>query len=163
MSIKLVFNSTVVIPQLKEFRDSVKTKPIFRYRISLTVLYLSTEDRMGSVTTHRIIATLLPFPHSLPGKRQHKIKRCLEFLSYTSHKFTNQSKFCCKKGAENIADFKLAEFRSHTPKILIEIFKKGFVSFAFVGVPNNKRLWVPLLYLLNSLFILILFLWENLL
>lgn len=67
MSIKLVFNSTVAIPQLKEFQESFKTKPIFHYR---KVLYLSTEDRMGSVTTQRFVATLLPFPPFLSGKSQ---------------------------------------------------------------------------------------------
>ena len=77
MSITLVFNSTVAIPQLKEFQESVETKPIFHYRNSLAVLYLSTEDRMGSVTTQRIIDTLLPFPHSLSVKRQYKKKMLL--------------------------------------------------------------------------------------
>lgn len=65
-------NKTVAVPQLKEFQESVQTKPIFHYRNSLAVLYLSAEDRMGSVTTQRIIATLLLFPHSLSGKRQYK-------------------------------------------------------------------------------------------
>lgn len=80
MSIKLVFNSTVAIPQLKEFQESVKTKPIFLYQNSLAVLYLSTEDRVGSVTTLRIIATLLPFSQSLLGKRTTKILLAAPFL-----------------------------------------------------------------------------------
>lgn len=80
MSIKLVFNSTVAIPQLKEFQESVKTKPIFLYQNSLAVLYLSTEDRVGSVTTQSIIATLLPFSHSVSGKRTTKILLAIPFL-----------------------------------------------------------------------------------
>lgn len=72
MSIKLFFNSTVAIPQLKEFQESVKTNPVFHYRNSLAVLYPSTGDRMSSVTTRRIITTLLPLPHSSSGKRQYK-------------------------------------------------------------------------------------------
>lgn len=78
-SIKLVFNSTVAIPQLKEFQESVKTKPIFLYQNSLAVLYLSTEDRMGSVTTQRIIATLLPFSHSLSVKRTKTVLLAVPF------------------------------------------------------------------------------------
>lgn len=111
MPIKLVFNSALAIPQLKEIQESVKTKPIFLYQNALAVLYLSTEHRMGSVTAEGIIATLL---HSLtPYQGREQQKCCLQFLSYHPNSQINP---CCRKRAGNIIDLKLPEYRSCVPK-----------------------------------------------
>lgn len=159
MSIKLVHNSTVAIPWLKEFQESVKTKAYFsleKFRCS-SVPEHSRQNGLSNCTEDYCHSTPIP---SLPIQGRGTTKKMLlgvPFLYLPQIQKPNWTELH-EKRAGNITDFRLVKFRSHIPKN-IDLNIPKYFCFPCVCWYTQQYKALSSFIILPQLF-LILILWE---